>query len=174
MKGRKTLTAMDKIKVFINNNQKDVKIPTGIRMLIRRCCAAVLTSEGFEGSAEISVSFITNSEIKMLNEQYRNKPAVTDVLSFPMGENGKFDLNVETGAYVLGDIVISAEKAFEQAEMYGHTIQREIGFLTVHSMLHILGYDHENGGLEATHMREKEEAVLTKLGISRNQSYIVK
>lgn len=143
-------------------------------MLIRRCCNAVLVSEGFVGSAEISVSFITNAEIALLNEQYRNKPVATDVLSFPLGENGVFDKNVETGAYVLGDIVISAEKAFEQAEMYGHTIQREIGFLTVHSMFHILGYDHENGGLEATQMREKEEAVLTKLGISRTQSYVVK
>ena len=74
---------------------------------------------------------------------------------------------------MLGDIVISAEKAFEQAELYGHTIQREIGFLTVHSMLHLLGYDHEGGGIETRKMRDKEETVLEKLGISRVESYVV-
>ena len=69
--------------------------------------------------------------------------------------------------------MISAEKAFEQARIFGHTIQREIGFLTVHSMFHLLGYDHEAGGLQARQMREKEEAVLQELGLSRNGSYVV-
>ena len=164
---------MDKLKVLSSNIQKEVKIPSGIRLLIRRCCHAVLVSEGFEGSAEVSVSFISNHEIKQLNEQYRHKDAVTDVLSFPLGENGEWDKNEETGAYMLGDIVISAQKAFEQANMYGHTIQREIGFLTVHSMFHLLGYDHEDGGLAARQMREKEENVLQLLGLSRTGSYIV-
>ena len=164
---------MDKLKVLISNRQKEVKIPSGIRLLIRRCCHAVLVSEGFEGSAEVSVSFISNHEIKQLNEQYRHKDAVTDVLSFPLGENGEWDKNEETGAYMIGDIVISAQKAFEQANMYGHTIQREIGFLTVHSMFHLLGYDHEDGGLAARQMREKEENVLQLLGLSRTGSYIV-
>ena len=108
-----------------------------------------------------------------MNEQYRHKDAATDVLSFPLGENGKWDKNEETGAYMLGDIVISAQMAFEQANMYGHTIQREIGFLTVHSMFHLLGYDHEDGGLAARQMREKEENVLQLLGLSRTGSYIV-
>ena len=164
---------MDKLKVLISNKQKSVKIPSGIRLLIRRCCHAVLELEGFEGSAEVSVSFITNSEIRELNAQYRKKDVETDVLSFPLGENGIYDKNEETGAYMLGDIVISAEKAFEQANLYGHTIQREIGFLTVHSMLHLLGYDHEGGGLEARRMRDKEETVLDRLGISRTESYVV-
>ena len=89
---------MDKLKVLITNNQKDVKIPTGIRMLIRRCCHAVLEMENFEGSAEISVSFVNNEEIQRLNKEYRNKDAVTDVLSFPLGENGKFDKNENINA----------------------------------------------------------------------------
>ncbi len=164
---------MDKLKVLISNRQKVRKIPSGIRLLIRRCCHAVLESENFQGSAEVSVSFITNEEIRQLNEQYRHKDSATDVLSFPLGEDGKWDKNEETGAYMLGDVVISAERAFEQAEMYGHTLQREIGFLTVHSMLHLLGYDHEGGGLEATQMREKEEAILEKLGLARADSYVV-
>ena len=161
----------DKVKVIISNEQKAVKIPTGIRMLVRRCCHAVLEQEGFEGSAEVSVTFVDNERIHKLNKEYRNIDRETDVLSFPLGENGEYDVNHDTGAKLLGDIVISLEKAVEQAEAYGHLLQREVAFLTVHSMLHLLGYDHENGGLEAVRMREKEESVLTQLGLKRNGSY---
>ena len=161
----------DKIKVIIANYQKEVKIPTGVRMLVRRCCHAVLVQENFEGSAEISVTFVDDARIQELNKQHRNIDKATDVLSFPLGENGVYDINPETGAKMLGDIVISMERAVAQAEEYGHPLQREVAFLTVHSMLHLLGYDHVNGGLEAVHMREKEEAVLTQLGLKRNGSY---
>lgn len=161
----------DKIKVIISNDQNDIKIPTGVRMLVRRCCNAVLRQENFEGSAEISVTFVNNEQIHKLNLEHRNIDRETDVLSFPLGENGVYDINHDTGAKMLGDIVISIEKAFAQAEEYGHPLQREIAFLTVHSLLHLLGYDHENGGLEAVHMREKEESVLTQLGLKRNGSY---
>lgn len=161
----------DKIKVIISNNQKAVKIPTGVRMLVRRCCHAVLVQENFEGSAEISVTFVDDEQIKELNKKHRSLDKSTDVLSFPLGEDGKYDVNPETGAKILGDIVISMETAVRQAEEYGHPLQREVAFLTVHSMLHLLGYDHVNGGLEAVHMREKEEAVLTQLGLKRNGSY---
>ena len=161
----------DKIKVIISNEQKDIKIPTGVRMLVRRCCNAALRQENFEGSAEISVTFVNNEQIHKLNLEHRNIDRETDVLSFPLGENGVYDINHDTGAKMLGDIVISIEKAFAQAEEYGHPLQREIAFLTVHSLLHLLGYDHENGGLEAVHMREKEESVLTQLGLKRNGSY---
>ena len=159
------------VKVIITNRQKDVKIPSGIRLLIRRCCHAVLVTEGFEGDAEVSVSFVNNEQIRELNNEFRHKDAPTDVLSFPLGENGVYDVNEETGAYQLGDVVISVPKAMEQAEQYGHSLQREMGFLTVHSMLHLLGYDHEAGGLEALRMREKEETVMSKLGLARDQSY---
>ncbi len=162
---------MDSVKVIISNDQKNVKIPTGIRMLIRRCCHAVLELENFEGSAEVSVRFVNNEQIRQLNKQYRNIDKETDVLSFPLGENGKYDVNMDTGAKLLGDIVISMEKAVEQAQLYNHPLQREIGFLTVHSMLHLLGYDHEQGGLAEVHMREKEETVLTQIGWKRNNSY---
>ena len=161
----------DKIKVIISNNQKAVKIPTGVRMLVRRCCHAVLVQEDFERSAEINVTFVDDEQIKELNKKHRDIDKSTDVLSFPLGENGKYDVNPETGAKILGDIVISMETAVRQAEEYGHPLQREVAFLTVHSMLHLLGYDHVNGGLEAVHMREKEEAVLTQLGLKRNGSY---
>lgn len=162
---------MDTVKVMISNEQKKVKIPTGIRLLIRRCCHAVLELEKFDGSAEVSVTFVDNERIHELNKQYRNIDRETDVLSFPLGENGVYDTNLDTGAKMLGDIVISVEKAVEQAELYNHPLQREIGFLTVHSMLHLLGYDHEAGGLEEVHMREKEETVLTQIGWKRDNSY---
>ena len=161
----------DKIKVIITNKQKTVKIPTGIRMLVRRCCNAVLQLEKFQGPAEISVTVTDNKGIKELNKQYRDKDIETEVVSFPMGENGVYDTNNDTGAKILGDIVISIPHAVSQAERFGHSLQREIAFLTVHSMLHLLGYDHEDGGIESVHMREKEETVLTQLGLPRSGSY---
>lgn len=161
----------DKIKVIISDDQHTVKIPSKVRMLVRRSCVAVLRMEKFSGSAEISVRFVDNGMIRELNKTYRNIDKETDVLSFPLGENGVYDVNPETGAYVLGDIVISVQKAMEQADEYGHSLEREIAFLAVHSMLHLLGYDHVNGGLEAVRMREKEEEVLTQLGLKRNASY---
>ena len=164
---------MEKIRVIITNDQKAVKIPTGIRMLIRRCCHAVLRMEEFYDPAEISVTFVDNEQIRELNAQYRNKDTSTDVLSFPMGEDGVYDINHDTGAKILGDIVISMETAQEQAERYGHGLDREVGYLTAHSMLHLLGYDHENGGMERVRMREKEEQVMIQLGLPRTSSYTV-
>ena len=162
----------DKIRVVITNKQKKVKIPTGMRMLVRRCCNAVLKLEKFEGSAEISVTFVDNEEIQKLNLQYREKDAPTDVLSFPLGENGVYDTDPTTGAKMLGDVVISMEKAVDQAERYGHSLQREVGYLTAHSVLHLLGYDHETG-LEKVHMREKEELVMDQLGLPSSSSYVI-
>lgn len=164
---------MEKIRVIIDNTQKDVKIPTGLRMLVRRCCNAVLRLEEFPYAAEISVTFVNNEQIHELNRQYRNKDSATDVLSFPMGENGQYDENHATGARILGDIVISMEKAVEQAERYGHSLEREVGYLTAHSMLHLLGYDHEQGGMEKVRMREKEEQVMTQLGLPSTSSYVL-
>lgn len=161
----------EKLRVITENQQNVIKIPTGVRMLVRRCCKAVLVNENFTEPAEISITFVDDETIHKLNLKHRGIDKSTDVLSFPMGENGEYDTNLDTGAKVLGDIIISIEHACDQAEKYGHTLQREIGFLTVHSLLHLLGYDHENGGLEAVKMREKEEAVLTRIGLKRNGSY---
>ena len=160
-----------KVKVLITENQRTGKLPTGVRLLVRRCCNAVLLMEKFEGASEISVTFVDDETIQHLNKQFRNIDASTDVLSFPLGENGVYDVNIHTGAKLRGDIVISVPHAISQAERFGHSLQREIAFLTVHSMLHLLGYDHVNGGLESVHMREKEETVLTQLGLKRNSSY---
>lgn len=131
----------------------------------------MLDFEHFDGPAEISVTFVDNNRIHELNKEYRDKDSATDVLSFPLGENGEYDIDEDNGCKLLGDIVISMERAMEQAELYGHSLQREVAYLTVHSMLHLLGYDHEAGGLEAVRMREKEEAVLIQLGLPRTVSY---
>ena len=142
-------------------------------MLVRRCCNAVLRLEEFGAPAEISVTFVDNKKIHELNKQYRHKDAPTDVLSFPMGENGVYDINHDTGAKILGDIVISMEKAVEQAERFDHSLDREVGYLTAHSVLHLLGYDHERGGIDRVRMREKEEQVMTQLGLPSSSSYVL-
>lgn len=162
---------MEKIKVIINNNQKEVKIPTGLRMIVRRACIAVLRLENFNKSTQVSVSFVNNDEIRKLNAKYRGKEVETDVLSFQTGENGNYDIDPETGFIMLGDVVISMEKAIEQAEKHGNTMPQEVGFLTAHSMLHLLGYDHENGGLEMAKMREKEQVIMSQLGFHAFSGY---
>ena len=157
------------VKVSITDNQKKIKLPTGTRLLIRKACTATLKLEGFDDPAEVEVTLVNDETIKEINAKFRNIDASTDVLSFPLGENGVYDENPETGAKMLGDIVISVEHAVSQADLYGHGIEREVAFLTVHSMLHLLGYDHEKGGLEKTIMREKEEKVLDALGLAVNK-----
>lgn len=157
------------VKVNITDQQKRIKLPTGTRLLIRKACNATLKNEGFEDSAEVDVTLVNDEMIQQINKEHRNIDASTDVLSFPLGENGLYDTDPETGAKMFGDIVISVEHAIEQADLYGHGLEREIAYLTVHSMLHLLGYDHVNGGLERTIMREKEENILDMLGLAINK-----
>ncbi len=159
-----------KIKVTIDDSS--VRLPKGAPLLVRKCCRAVLELEGFPWPAEISVSFVTDERIHELNRRYRHIDRPTDVLSFPLGENGQYDDDPATGAKMLGDIVISLDTAKRQAEEYGHSLEREIGFLTVHSMLHLLGYDHVDEGIETVRMREKEETVLSGLGYRRDGNYV--
>ena len=164
---------LTKIRVDIENRQKAVKIPTGLRMLIRRCCHAVLDLEGVDGSALVDVTLVDNEQIHAINLEQRGIDASTDVLSFPLGENGEFDVNPENGEKLIGNIVLSLEQAQRQAEEFGHSFNREVGYLTVHSMFHLMGYDHVGGGLEAVHMREKEETVMNQIGLSRVNSYVL-
>ena len=158
---------MAKVKVTIQNRQKAVKVTPEMRKLIRLSCAAVLENQGFSDLAEVVVTFVDDAEIKKLHNEFRSIDKSTDVLSFPLGEDGEYDLNPETGAYSLGDVVISVEHAVAQSEEYGHSFERELAYLTVHSMLHLLGFDHVNGGDEAALMRKTEEEVMTILGLTR-------
>lgn len=163
---------MSKLKVTFQDVQKKVKLPAGLRMLLRRSCSAVLEYEQFDGNAEVTVTFTDDEQIHELNLTHRKIDSSTDVLSFPLGEGGVYDINPETGNKMLGDVVISAEHAVAQAREFGHTLNREMAYLTVHSMLHLLGYDHVTGGIEMMRMREHEEAVLAKLGMSRDENYV--
>lgn len=161
----------EKVKVMIEDRQTEIKLPRGIRMLVRRTCSAVLKMENFPNAAEVSVSFVSMEEIQDLNKHFRGKDAVTDVLSFPLGEDGEYDINPDTGASLLGDVVICAKRADDQARIYDHRLQREIGFLTAHSVLHLLGYDHVDDPMGEEQMREKEEEVMQMLGLSRFEGY---
>lgn len=164
---------LKKLRVDIENQQKAFKIPTGLRMLIRRCCHAVLELENVDGSVQVDVTLVDNDRIHQVNLEQRGIDAPTDVLSFPLGESGEYDRHPETGEILLGNIMISLERAAQQAEDYGHSFNREVGYLTVHSMLHLLGYDHVQGGMEAVRMREKEETVMKQVGLPRGSSYVL-
>ena len=143
----------------------------------RTICSAVQAALGAEGvtkPALISVLLTDDETIRTLNAQFREIDRATDVLSFPMNElePGAFcaadcERDEETGVLLLGDMVLSLERAAVQAEEYGHTLEREIAYLTVHSVLHLLGYDHMDEGPQKAQMRAKEEAILGALGIAR-------
>ncbi|MDO4938786.1 MAG: rRNA maturation RNase YbeY [Lachnospiraceae bacterium] len=115
----------------------------------------------YRKEAEISVSVVDSDEIRNLNKEFRDIDKVTDVLSFPIG-----DKNPETGEMVLGDIVLCADRIIEQAAEYGHTRKRELAFLTCHSMLHLLGYDHIEDD-ERIQMEELQKKILDKIGYRR-------
>lgn len=164
--------------IEFSNNQEKFEFNSEFESLIIKAVEAVLSFEGFKYNYEISVVITDNVGIKILNNQYRNIDRETDVLSFPMIQFSYSDLekqifnvsdeeiNPETGNVMLGDIVISIQRAYEQAEEYGHSFQRELAFLTVHSTLHLLGYDHMQSE-EARIMRSKEEIVLSSINLSR-------
>ena len=160
------------VLINFSNRQRKVKLPQNVKTLLTSAVKASLEVEGVSEPTEVNITFVSDEGIKNINRDFRNINKSTDVLSFPLGENGVYDENPETGAKMLGDIVISMEHAVAQAKLYEHSLQREVAFLTVHSMLHLLGYDHVNGGLERVRMREKEEAVMDMMGLSRDGGYV--
>ncbi len=148
-------------KIYITNEQKDIAVTQALRGLIRRAVNGALRYEGFEKDAEVSVTLVTAEGIKELNAEYRDKDAVTDVLSFPI-----FD-DTEDEVAVLGDIVLCLSRADEQAKEYGHSFEREVAFLTVHSVLHLLGYDHETGEEDEREMFDRQRLIMEYLEIER-------
>ena len=168
---RKKIPVRYDVAVLFEDRQNDTNLPEEIQTTLRRVCRAVLKLEEVPYPAEVSISFVSQEEVRELNGQFRGKDAVTDVLSFPLGENDIYDTNPETGAVLLGDVVLCTRRADEQAQAFDHTYQRELGFLTAHSMLHLLGYDHENDEEGARIMQEKEEAVMTMIGLGREEGY---
>ena len=143
------------------------KVTDELKALVRRAIETALEFEEIEDDCEVSVTFVGNAGIRKFNAEYRGIDRVTDVLSFPLGEDGVYDKNLETGACILGDIVISVETAVRQAEEYGHGFARECAYLTTHSMLHLLGYDHVDEGEMKARMRAMEETIMSGIGLER-------
>ena len=148
--------------VFIKSEYKGDAVTPEIKRLIVSAAAAALEYENFGGRAEVSVTLCGDGRIRELNRDYRGIDRVTDVLSFPL-----FDEEEDGGKTPLGDIVIDVDRAAAQAQEYGHSFEREIAFLTVHSMLHLLGYDHEEGKAEESEMFARQEAILSSMGLER-------
>lgn len=151
---------------FLFNNETNFDFNENLINLVNKVILETLSFENFTKNVEISFSIVSNEEIKEINFKHRNINKETDVLSFPLLEFPlKCPLN-ENIVTPLGDIIISIEKAISQSEEYAHSLEREIAFLTVHSMLHLLGYDHMNDEEEKV-MFQKQEDILNKLNIRR-------
>ncbi|HIT88505.1 MAG TPA: rRNA maturation RNase YbeY [Candidatus Coprocola pullicola] len=138
--------------------------------IVKKAVRTSLLYENFEQKCEISVSIVTEEEIQKINKTFRNVDSPTDVLSFPQltFEEGEIAQVNEKDEIILGDIIISIERAKKQSEEYGHSLEREIAFLTVHSMLHLLGYDHMQKE-EEKEMFFKQEQILQQAGFFRKE-----
>ena len=157
-----------KLKIYFENEQNIINIHYALKMLVRRTVLETLEYEGMENDVEVSVTFVDDKGIKELNNKFRKKDAPTDVLSFPL-----FDYEGESDEPIfdelsqnLGDIVISLERAMAQANEFGHSFEREVAFLVAHSMLHLLGYDHETGEEDEADMRRRQSEIMERLGLS--------
>ncbi len=144
-----------------------IKADAQIKNLIRKAIRTTLHSEKFPDDAEVSVTLTDNEEIHILNRQYRGVDRPTDVLSFPMAEDDENigDFDMDKAAVLLGDIVISVEKIEEQANEYMHSFERELAYLTIHSTLHLLGYDHVNSREEEKEMTQKQDKIIESMGL---------
>ena len=147
--------------------------------LLRRVIPAALAAEGVEFPCEVDILFTDDTGIQEINREQRGVDKPTDVLSFPMFEltpgviptMEDVEADPETSLVPLGDMVLSVERAQAQGEEYGHGSERELAYLAVHSILHLLGYDHLDEGPMKAQMRAREEAILSKLGITREQAW---
>ena len=145
-----------------------------VRALVEKCARNVLSRENVDFPAEIDITVVDADTIREMNAEYRSKDSVTDVLSFPMYEfyNGEpreeLDEEPDTGCVMLGDMILCYTRACEQATEFGHSAARECGYLTTHSMLHLLGYDHERNDEDTRLMRSKEEEYMNAIGLTRD------
>jgi len=152
-----------KLMIYFENSAPE-KVTYKLKMLVRKAILATLEYEGVDVDCEVSVTFTDNAGIHALNKEYRNIDRATDVLSFPQ-------INYDEGeelcdGEMLGDIVLSLERAREQAEEFGHSFERECAFLCAHSMLHLLGYDHELSDEDDADMRKRQSEIMERMGLS--------
>ena len=153
------------LRIYFSDEQDKIKVTYAVKILIRSAIVETLALEGFERNAQVSVTFVDNEGIHEINRKFRNIDRPTDVLSFPL--LGDDDLpDSALFSVPLGDIVLSLERAKEQAEEFGHSFEREVAFLTAHSVLHLLGYDHETGEEDEKIMRKKQNEIMEALGLS--------
>lgn len=157
-----------KLKIYFENDQEKHSIHYNLKMLIRRTILETLDYEGMENDAEASVTFVDDEGIRELNKKFRNMDKPTDVLSFPLldYEGESEEPFFDELCHNLGDIVISLERAMAQANEFGHSFEREVAFLTAHSMLHLLGYDHELSEEDDADMRARQNDIMERLGLS--------
>lgn len=148
-----------RLKIYFENGQDKHPVTLSLRRLVRRAVRATLAYEKITKRAEVSVTFTDNEGIREINRTHREIDAPTDVLSFPLFEESA------KGVMMLGDIVLSLEKCAAQAEEFGHSFTRECAFLTVHSTLHLLGYDHVNSEQEERDMRERQTKIVEGMGL---------
>ena len=157
-----------KLRIYFENDQKKHSIKYKMQMLIRRTILETLDYEGMENDAEVSVTFVDDNGIQELNKKFRNMDKPTDVLSFPLldYEGESEEPFFDELCHNLGDIVISLERAMAQANEFGHSFEREVAFLTAHSMLHLLGYDHELSEEDDADMRRRQNDIMERMGLS--------
>ena len=156
-----------RIKIYWTNEQDKEKAGLKMRRLIKKAIRGTLECENFTRSVSVSVTFTDNEGIQVKNREFRSIDAPTDVLSFPMYDFKNGDVPDEYGEVELGDIVLSLERAAAQAIEFGHSYERECAFLTAHSMLHLLGYDHVNSEEEEMEMREHQRVIMAHIGLER-------
>ncbi|HOQ09792.1 MAG TPA: rRNA maturation RNase YbeY [Syntrophomonadaceae bacterium] len=156
------------METLIINQQNKVNYTRELQQVIKKVANTVARTVKLAKNTEASILIVDNNYIQELNLIYRGQNTPTDVLSFAMNELGEDepDIDFSGEVNVLGDIVISLEKALEQSQEYGHSLERELGYLVVHGMLHLLGYDHETEG-ERKLMRELEEKILSAAKLER-------
>lgn len=154
--------------IYFMNSQDKQDITYGLKIRVRHAIEATLAYEGYNNDCALSVTFTDNEGIKAINSEFRGIDRETDVLSFPLLDfEESEEPPVDEPEQQLGDIVLSLEKAAAQAEEYGHSFERETAFLCVHSVLHLLGYDHELGEEEDMEMRRKQSEILEAMGLGR-------
>lgn len=153
------------LRLDILNEQDAVALPDGIQETLQKLLVLSGEAEGVD-TGEVALTFVNDEEIRTMNKQYRNLDKATDVLSFSMWEGDDLAEMPELEDDPIGDIVISAETAKRQSEDYGHSMEREIGFLFVHGFLHLIGYDHQDEASEKE-MIDKQERILQKAGLTR-------
>lgn len=156
-----------KVKILYTNEQRIHKTGLKLKMLIRKAVCGALKYENFNLPATVSVTFTDNEGIRDYNREYREIDRATDVLSFPMYDFRNGDEPEEGEPVCLGDIVLSLERAAEQAEEFGHSFEREAAFLTVHSVLHLLGYDHLLSEADDIDMRKRQKDIMEQIGLPR-------